>query len=521
MIAILRKSAALGVAFAASLTTAWAAPEPAAETPKNTETPAAPASGEKPAAAAPVAKPAPASTVEKQSAIGNRALLDAKTISLRTLPNGVRSLVKETRGSGVVAVQVWVRAGSRYETANNAGVSRLIEGIALQNSKNYSRTKGGVEGALGGIGASVASQTTRDGTNYSATVAPAFFSNAVRALSDAVLNPRLTEAEVETAKLELEDDVNRREADPLQAVTDLAFRAGFAKHPYRFSPSGTVESLGKLRGKSVRDYYAARYVGSNISVVVVGDITTEAAHALVAQSFRLARAGKTTDAITPEVAIKPQTIVRKRPIARAATALAFRAPGIASPDDVVAMDVLLAHWSQGRDAALRRVLLNETGEETAATDDETNDNAPEPLALGFDVNFLTQRDAGLIVFTLVTEPDLRAAATKSTFDAIAAVRRDGLDAASLARAQRELKRQYLEQGETPTGQAGALGFYEMISTYEFATTYLDRIDRISNADVRRVAQKYFAPGAVIQATIDAVPPARPTSPLDSNETIPV
>jgi tRNA U54 and U55 pseudouridine synthase Pus10 len=35
--------------------------------------------------------------------------------------NGVRGIVKQTHGTGVVAVQVWVRAGSRFETPSTAG----------------------------------------------------------------------------------------------------------------------------------------------------------------------------------------------------------------------------------------------------------------------------------------------------------------------------------------------------------------------------------------------------------------
>ena len=512
MLSISRKTSALLLALFAARARAHAAPEPTA--PEIDRTPA-PKTDAKTDAKAPDAKPG------LKPDVSNRALFDGKTISLKTLPNGVRGVVKETRGTGVVAVQIWVRAGSRYETANNAGVSRVIEQIALQNSKKYPRqsdSTGGAETALEGVGALTTSQTTRDATNFSVTVAPAFAPNALRALSDAVLQPRLTQAEIETTKLDLQDDATRRDADPLLAVADLAFSAGFARHPYRFSPNGSAENLEKLSVKAVRDYHAARYVGGNISVVVVGDISAQSAHALIASSFGGARRAKTADVITPDAPLQGRNIVRRRPIARTATALAFRAPGVGQPTDVVAMDVLLSHWSEGRDAALRAVLLGDDSD--ASEDEEPKPDAPEPLALGFDVSFLTQRDAGLIVFTLVTEPDLRAAATKATLEAIAGVRQNGLKTPDLERARRLLRQQYLRQGETPSGQAGALGFYEMIATYEFAVSYLDRIDAISNADIRRVAQKYFVPTAVVQTTIDAAIPARPNNPLQPRNTIP-
>jgi hypothetical protein len=56
-----------------------------------------------------------ASSPNKSTLFVAAPLFDPATISLRVLPNGVRGIVKQTRGTGVVAVQVWVRAGSRFE----------------------------------------------------------------------------------------------------------------------------------------------------------------------------------------------------------------------------------------------------------------------------------------------------------------------------------------------------------------------------------------------------------------------
>jgi zinc protease len=476
-------------------------------------------------------------------------LFDPATISQRTLPNGVRGVVKETRGTGLVAVQVWVRAGSRYESVSNAGASHLIQDIAMQTSKNYPRSGGGVSGELGGeggaasvveaLGGVTGAQTSRDATSFSATVGSSFLPAALRALSDATLLPRLTDAEVESAKLEIEAELQNRDSEPLTAVTDLAFRLAFAKHPYKRAALGTSEEVEKLNGKKVRDYHAARYVGSNISVVIVGDVQRDAAHKLIEHYFAGARVGKTVDAIAPETT--PLTynspVIRRRPIARTATALAFRAPGITNPNDVVAMDVLLSHWSEGREAAMRKVLLGDSDnadQREEGLDDSEEPTAPqtppmpgvpeptepEPLALAFDVNFLTQRDPGLLLFTLVTEPDGRNDAVRATLDEVAGVRQNSIPAAAIARAKTELSRQYIEQGDTLTGQAGALGFYEMISTYEFAVTYLDHIDRITATDIKRVANKYLTATGYVQAVIDAAPRPR-TQPLSDQESIPV
>lgn len=445
-------------------------------------------------------------------------LFDPASVSLRVLPNGVRGIVRETRGTGLVAVQVWVRAGSRYETNADAGASHLVETLVLESSKNYPRSNsaagGGAAGAIEALGGTATSQTTRDAVNFGATVAAPFAPAAVRALSDAVLRPRLNDSDVEGAKVEIEAGLQRRAIDPIMSAADLAYAAAFAKHPYRRAANGTTQGVDALGGARVRAYHAARYVGSNISVVVVGDVRAATAHALIAQSFGGASA---TASQEPKIAgekapLAFKNVSRRGLISRGAVALGFRAPGIDAPKDVVAMDVLLSHWSEGRDAAMRRVLLGDADPDAPSTDASpdvpaTPANTPEPLALAFDVGFLTQRDSSLLIISLVADPASRARAIHATLDEMARVRVNGLTAADLARAKAMLRRQYIQQGETVSGQAGALGFYDMIASYDFAVTYLDRIDRVSLADIKRVANTYLSGTNYVQVVIE--PAARP------------
>ncbi len=492
----------------------------------------------------------------RTAASRNARLFAPASISLRVLPNGVRGIVRETRGTGLVAVQVWVRAGSRFEVASNAGSSHLIETLAMQSSATYPRAangstvEGGATGAIGALGGVASSQTTRDAVNYGATIAAPFAPAAVRILADAVLRPQLTDADVEGAKIQVEADLQRRSIDPVASAADLAYAGAFSKHPYRRAANGTTEGIDALGGARVRAYHAARYVGRNISVVVVGDVRAATAHALIAQAFSATPVamGEDLKIVAEKTPLAFKNISRRGLISRGSVALGFRAPGIDTPTDVIAMDVLLSHWSEGRNAALRRVLLGDAADDNDARPNSTPNAAPappdaqapdatvpdatpgvpqqdapatppgsaapaaggpEPLALGFDVGFLTQRDPGLLIVSLVVDPATRTQAIRATLDEIARVRANGLNTSDLSRAKTLLKRQYIQQGETVTGQAGALGFYDMISTYEFAVTYLDRIDRVSIADIKRVAANYLSSTNYVQVVIEPASRPRP------------
>jgi len=51
-----------------------------------------------------------------------------------TLDNNLRVIVKETPGTKVATVQIWVKAGSIYEDANEGGITHLIEHMIFKGT---------------------------------------------------------------------------------------------------------------------------------------------------------------------------------------------------------------------------------------------------------------------------------------------------------------------------------------------------------------------------------------------------
>lgn len=441
--------------------------------------------------------------------------LDPAAISLRTLPNGVRGIVQENPGTDLVSVQVWVKAGSRYENKDNNGVTHLIESLALlEAGSTPGARKTDLEPSkmIEERGGNVGSLSARDSMFYSATIASPFLPQALRALSAATLFPDLTDAKVEAAKESLLSEL-ATQSDPLLQASDLAYATSFTTHPYRRPSQGTPAGVAALTGAKVREYHKARFAGSNLSIVISGDVAREAGHKLIAQYFAVAP--KAVAEIQPAPA-KPLSGVlpasRRGSLPITIESLAFRSPPVSQAADAVAADVLLAHWKEGRDAALRRVLrAASTNDETNADDDNAEAPAPSedettaPLTLGFEADYLTQRDSGLFLITLIA-PRERAAAENAVLEDIRRIQNEGLSDKDLARAKNLLCHQYVRQCETLSGQAGSLGFYDAIDSYEFAVTYLDRINKITNDDIKRVATTYFQTDAYVQATIEGIRP---------------
>lgn len=426
-------------------------------------------------------------------------LFSAADISFRTLPNGVRALVKRAPGAETLSVQVWVRAGSRFESDADAGVAHLIETAAQRASKNQPAREsgdGGLAGALRRVGGDAGALTSRDATFYSATVATPFVQTAFKALADTVLRPDLSDASVEEAKLGVADDLTRRSLDSVASASDLAYATAFARSPYRRSTLGSDESVAALSGTKARDYYKRQYSGANTTVVLVGDIDFERGQNLIRSFFGAMPRGVRAE---PKTVLDPlpknREATRRAGLSRDALTLAWRSSGITNPRDVVTLDTLLSLWREGAQANLRSRLLR------GGPDSTTN----PPLASAYEVDFLTQHDAGLFLITLAGTLD-KDAAQKAVLDEVQRARDGALSPDEIARAKAQLRHQYIEQGENPAGQAGALGFYDAVSSYQFAVNYLSLCDMVTGDDLQRVARKYFSPNSLVRVELVPLTP---------------
>jgi len=66
------------------------------------------------------------------------AAADDARVTRTTLPNGLRVLVRENPAAGVVAVSLLVRAGSRFETPETAGVTHFLQRVLVRGTLHRS-----------------------------------------------------------------------------------------------------------------------------------------------------------------------------------------------------------------------------------------------------------------------------------------------------------------------------------------------------------------------------------------------
>ncbi|MBK8421707.1 hypothetical protein [Candidatus Villigracilis saccharophilus] len=70
----------------------------------------------------------------------------------------------------------------------------------------------------------------------------------------------------------------------------------------------------------------------------------------------------------------------------------------------------------------------------------------------------------------------------------------------IKRAVKQARAVFAYGSENITNQAFWMGYVEMFSSYEWFTSYLDKLAKVTPLDVQRVAQKYLQPKSRVIGT---------------------
>jgi len=417
------------------------------------------------------------------AAVARAGSLPAESIKLKTLPNGLRVLVREAHEAPLVTIDLWVRAGSSRETTETNGVAHFMEHLLFRGTAK--RGRGEVDRDIEELGATLNATTSRDWMHLYTTVASRYWRNALEVVADAVQNSALRPEDVEREQMIILDELARAADDPVRDANQRLAELLFQKHPYRLPVAATRDSIIRIQREQVVEFYRKYYVPNNASLVIVGDVTEAEAFA---EAEKLFGKWQKRDIADPEPQPEPppdsprhaQFKVRRGfPV----VGIGFMAPSVKEVKDVCACDLLLALLGQ-RDGLLTRLLVGQ-GVATRVT-----------------TEFLTQRYPG--IFSIVVElpeqgnPQQVEAMVVGALQQLA---KTSVTEAELARAKREILGNYLFSIETTEGQASTLGFYEMIDTYLFATEYEKNVLAVTAEDIRIVVEKYLNPEKRVVVTL--------------------
>ncbi len=419
-------------------------------------------------------------------------ILDASHVHEHTLANGLRVIVKEERGWGVVSLGAFVRCGLRYDPPDLPGAAHFMEHMLFRSG-----AEGGdpseLIAAVEGRGGQVNAQTNRDSVLVQIVTSPRALPDLWPVLARTLLEAQITDEGVAEEKKVIEQEVAERTGQALEALTAAVWAAAYPNHPYGRSIGGTAASLEAVTAARLREYQTRFFTPNNMALILVGDVSPDEVFAQAQQAFgRFPSPTLDWSAPAPEAPFDgPKTGVQTQDVSATLIGLGFRGPGIARKRDVCAMDLIYTLLSDGRRARF------------------DTDLQEKGLVTAFDFEYITQRDEGLVLITAASPPDKELEARSAISAQLQGLAAEGVADDELARTKRVLRNSYAFSNEAYSDQVGSLGFYEMIDTYRFAIDYIDAVDQVTPDDIKRVAAEYLTSDKAVLVIFRPPAPRKP------------
>jgi len=397
-------------------------------------------------------------------------------------------IVQEHRGSDVVALQLWVRAGARDEATGEAGLAHYLAHMLFKGTTV--RPGGFIEREVEGVGGRMNAGTSWDYTFYHAVLPASRARAGIEMLADIAVNATLDATVLDAEKRVVLQEIRRSEDTPRGVLVRRLYGLVFDGHPYGRPVLGTPEVIRGLTRETLRGFYRRHYVPESFALVVVGAVDPREALAAAREAFeRLPRSGLKRLPVAAPQATPPHRDELPRPGSLAWLGLAWPAPKI-DHGDTPAMDLLVSVLGRARSSRLVQALRERRG-----------------LVSSISASFSALEGAGIVMVTAQLAPGDLARAEAAIVGEVERLREAGVTEAERRRAVTAAEAAHEFSVETAEGRALALGRAETVWSLDEELTYQNRLRAISTEQLRFTARRYLDPARY--ARLAVVPQGRP------------
>lgn len=391
-----------------------------------------------------------------------------------TLDNGLRVLSAPMPGTRSVSVSMYVGAGSRYETDDEAGISHLLEHLLFKGTEKRPSAQE-ISELIDGVGGVMNAATDRELTVYYAKVARPHFERAADVLTDMIRHPLVTQEDVEKERKVVIEELAAVADSPSQLVDVLLDATMWPDQPLGRDVAGTEASVTALTREGTRDYLARQYVPNNIVISVAGAIEHDEIVRFVDDALGDWQPGtpsKWFPAIDGQDASR--AAVHYKRTEQAHIELAVHALSSQDPDRFP-LDMISVILGEGMSSRLFMELR-------------------EKRALCYDVHSYASHylDTGAFAVYAGVDPKKAVEATQALLEQLTVLRDGGVTEDELTKAKELSKGRLLLRMEDTRSVSGWLGGQEMLNGFvRTPDEVVDLFDAVTVDDVRRVAQQLF------------------------------
>jgi predicted Zn-dependent peptidase len=215
------------------------------------------------------------------------------SVTVTTLPNGLRVATDRMDGVETVSLGIWVGAGTRDEKPEVNGVAHLLEHMAFKGTQ--SRSARAIAEEIEAVGGHLNAYTSRESTAYYAKVLAEHAPLAVDILADILQRSTFEEEELARERDVVLQEIGQVYDTPDDLIFDQFQETAFPDQPMGRPVLGKAEIIQAMPRQALVDHMGRTYGAERIVLCAAGRIEHAALVTLGERLLGAMRAGAETD----------------------------------------------------------------------------------------------------------------------------------------------------------------------------------------------------------------------------------
>jgi zinc protease len=399
----------------------------------------------------------------------------------KTLPNGLRVYVVGYDSPGLVAYYSIVRTGSRNEVEpGKSGFAHFFEHMMFHGTEKYSIDA--YNAAIKQMGADSNAFTSDDLTVYHALAGKAALPKIVEIEADRFQHLQYKQPEFQKEARAVLGEYNKNASNPMEKMMEVLYDNAFQTHTYKHTTMGFLKDIENMPNEYAysRQFFDRYYRPENVVILVVGDADPDAVFALIEKEYGGWQPGGKKPVVPPE---PPQKKEKRLEIKWPSPTLpmlleGYHAPAFSTTNvDLPALDVLAELLFSERALLYKRLVIKEQKVESLYG---SNDAHVDPNLFQ--------------VLARIKKPEDVDTVARAIHEEIARIGKEGVDEKTLAEVLSHVKYAFAGQLSTADRTAyTAAGYIALTGELGAINAYFALYDKVTTADVKRVAETYFQP----------------------------
>jgi len=274
------------------------------------------------------------------------------------LPNGLIVLTEQMEHLRSVAMGVWIKSGSRCESAELNGISHFVEHMLFKGTKSRSAQR--IAREMDSIGGNLDAFTSKETICFNVKSLSDHVPIALDVLTDMVLNPTFALPDIERERGVILEEIKIDEDNPDVLVHELFTQSFWKGHPLGKPILGTTETVGRFRQQQLFGYHGDRFHGGNMVFSAAGNLDHDRFVAAVEEKFSTLEGGEAPQELSAPEPSARIILRNKKALEQVQICLGVPAPKV-TDDSRYATSILNTVLGGGMSSRLFQTIREERG----------------------------------------------------------------------------------------------------------------------------------------------------------------